>query len=69
MLWLVRWLILFGVHAQDVRDLSDRFAPTGLARQSLGRGGDPCAGRGPTPRDRVNPRDDAMGPLGAGGAP
>ena len=29
MLWIVRWLILFGAHAQDVRDLSDRFAPPG----------------------------------------
>ena len=29
MLWIVRWLILFGAHAQDVRDPSDRFAPPG----------------------------------------
>ena len=29
MLWILRWLILFGAHAQDVRDLSDRFAPPG----------------------------------------
>ena len=29
MLWVLRWLILFGAHAQDVRDLSDRFAPPG----------------------------------------
>jgi lysophospholipase L1-like esterase len=29
MLWIVRWMILFGAHAQDVRDLSDRFAPPG----------------------------------------
>src|SRR4051794_29708793 len=29
MIWVLRWLILFGAHAQDVRDLSDRFAPPG----------------------------------------
>ncbi|WP_406696165.1 GDSL-type esterase/lipase family protein [Singulisphaera sp. Ch08] len=29
MLWIVRWLVLFGAHAQDVSDLSDRFAPPG----------------------------------------
>src|SRR5262245_47230738 len=29
MLSSLRWLILLGIHTQDVRDLSDRFAPRG----------------------------------------
>ena len=29
MLWILRWMIVLGAHAQDVRDPSDRFAPPG----------------------------------------
>ena len=29
MFWIVRWMVLFLAHAQDVGDLSDRFAPPG----------------------------------------
>ena len=29
MLWVARWIVLFGAHAYDVGDLSDHFAPPG----------------------------------------
>lgn len=29
MFWILRWFVIFSAHAQDVRDLSDRFAPPG----------------------------------------
>ena len=69
MLWILRWLILFGAHAQDVRDLSDRFAPPGWQGNPWGPAATRARAEGRLPLDRDDSRDDAMGPVGAGGAP
>jgi lysophospholipase L1-like esterase len=36
MLWLARWVLIFGAHAQDVGDLSQRFAPPGWQGNAWG---------------------------------